>query len=192
MLIRRKLKDEELLCTVVNDSSSTVNPENISLVSVVEWYCLVESRYSSSPPRNWRVPFFWKKIIIGALREYVLRTCNIKLRGHHVPRTGVHVCCQINHLIILRCGLRVTSDEHHVPRTCHGIRGQTRTKLTDTIRAIKRLTRYLRPCLVTFLLKFNFHYINVPLDIWNTKCRLITCMSTHISSNLWDESIKPS
>ena len=41
------------------------------------------------------------------------------------------------------CGLRVMSDKHHLPRTCHDIRGQTRTKVTDTIRAIKRLTRDL-------------------------------------------------
>jgi hypothetical protein len=28
------------------------------------------------------------------------------------------------------------------------------------------------------LLKFNSHHINVPLNVWSTKCRLIACMST--------------
>jgi hypothetical protein len=40
------------------------------------------------------------------------------------------------------------------------------------------------------LLKFNSHHINVPLNAWSTKYRLIACMSTHIRSNLRDESIK--
>ena len=35
MLIPRKLKDEELLCTVANDSSSNINLENVSLVSIL-------------------------------------------------------------------------------------------------------------------------------------------------------------
>jgi hypothetical protein len=41
------------------------------------------------------------------------------------------------------------------------------------------------------LLKFNSHHINVFLNTWSTKCRLIACMSTQIMSNLRDESIKP-
>jgi hypothetical protein len=40
------------------------------------------------------------------------------------------------------------------------------------------------------LLKFNSHHINVPLNVWSTKCRLIVCISAHMSSNLRDESIK--
>jgi hypothetical protein len=40
-------------------------------------------------------------------------------------------------------------------------------------------------------LKFNSHHINVPSNVWSTKCRLIACMSTQIRSNLRDESIKP-
>jgi hypothetical protein len=40
-------------------------------------------------------------------------------------------------------------------------------------------------------LKFNSHHINVPSNAWNTKCRLIACMSAQIRSNLRDESIKP-
>jgi hypothetical protein len=40
-------------------------------------------------------------------------------------------------------------------------------------------------------LKFNSHHINVFLNAWNTKYRLITCMSAQIMSNLRDESIKP-
>jgi hypothetical protein len=50
----------------------------------------------------------------------------------------------------------------------------------------------IRARLVTFfLLKFNFHHINVPSNVWSTKCRLIACMSIQIRSNLRDESIKP-
>jgi hypothetical protein len=41
------------------------------------------------------------------------------------------------------------------------------------------------------LLKFNSHHINVPSNVWSTKCRLIACMSVQIMSNLQDESIKP-
>jgi hypothetical protein len=41
------------------------------------------------------------------------------------------------------------------------------------------------------LLKLNFHHINVLLNAWFTKCRLIACMSAQIRSNLRDESIKP-
>jgi hypothetical protein len=41
------------------------------------------------------------------------------------------------------------------------------------------------------LLKFNSHHINVPSNVWSTKCRLIVCMSAQIRSNLRDESIKP-
>jgi hypothetical protein len=41
------------------------------------------------------------------------------------------------------------------------------------------------------VLKFNSHHINVSSNVWSTKCRLITCMSTQIRSNLRDESIKP-
>jgi hypothetical protein len=41
------------------------------------------------------------------------------------------------------------------------------------------------------LLKFNSHHINVPSNVWSTKCRLIACMSVQIRSNLRDESIKP-
>jgi hypothetical protein len=41
------------------------------------------------------------------------------------------------------------------------------------------------------LLKFNSHHINVPLNAWSTKCRLIACMSVQIRSNLRDEFIKP-
>jgi hypothetical protein len=41
------------------------------------------------------------------------------------------------------------------------------------------------------LLKFNFHHINVPSNVYGTKCRLIVCMSAQIRSNLRDESIKP-
>jgi hypothetical protein len=40
-------------------------------------------------------------------------------------------------------------------------------------------------------LKFNSHHINVPSNVWSTKCRLIACMSAQIRSNLRDESIKP-
>jgi hypothetical protein len=42
-----------------------------------------------------------------------------------------------------------------------------------------------------FWLKFNSHYINVFLSIWSNKCKLITCMSVQVRSNLRDESIKP-
>jgi hypothetical protein len=38
--------------------------------------------------------------------------------------------------------------------------------------------------------KFNSHYVNVLLNTWSIKCRLIACMSAQIRSNLWDESIK--
>jgi hypothetical protein len=41
------------------------------------------------------------------------------------------------------------------------------------------------------LLKFNSHHINVSLNTWSTKCRLIACMSAQIRSNLRDESFKP-
>jgi hypothetical protein len=41
------------------------------------------------------------------------------------------------------------------------------------------------------LLKFNTHHINVPSNVWSTKCRLIAYMSAQIRSNLRDESIKP-
>jgi hypothetical protein len=41
------------------------------------------------------------------------------------------------------------------------------------------------------VLKFNSHHINVPSNAWSAKCRLITCMSAQIRSNLRDESIKP-
>jgi hypothetical protein len=41
------------------------------------------------------------------------------------------------------------------------------------------------------LLKFNSHHINIPLNAWSAKYRLIVCMSTQIKSNLRDESIKP-
>jgi hypothetical protein len=41
------------------------------------------------------------------------------------------------------------------------------------------------------VLKFNSHHINVVVNAWSTKCRLIVCMSTQIRSNLRDESIKP-
>jgi hypothetical protein len=40
-------------------------------------------------------------------------------------------------------------------------------------------------------LKFNPHYINVSLNTWSNKCRLIICMSSQIRSNLRGESIKP-
>jgi hypothetical protein len=40
-------------------------------------------------------------------------------------------------------------------------------------------------------LKFNSHHINILLNIWSTKYRLITCMSAQIMINLRDESIKP-
>jgi hypothetical protein len=40
-------------------------------------------------------------------------------------------------------------------------------------------------------LKFNSHYINVAVNAWSTKCKLIACMSAQIKSNLRDESIKP-
>jgi hypothetical protein len=41
------------------------------------------------------------------------------------------------------------------------------------------------------VLKFNSHHINIAVNAWSTKCRLIACMSTQIMSNLRDESIKP-
>jgi hypothetical protein len=41
------------------------------------------------------------------------------------------------------------------------------------------------------LLKFNSHHINIFSNAWSIKCRLITCISTQIRSNLRDESIKP-
>jgi hypothetical protein len=77
-------------------------------------------------------PYFFvrnksKKNTNRSKRERIC-TCNIKLSGHAKHH---------------RCGLQVTSDKHHLPRTCHDKRGQTRTKLTDTIRAIKRITRDL-------------------------------------------------
>jgi hypothetical protein len=40
-------------------------------------------------------------------------------------------------------------------------------------------------------LKFNSHHINVPSNAWSIKCRLITCISVQIRSNLRDKSIKP-
>jgi hypothetical protein len=52
----------------------------------------------------------------------------------------------------------------------------------------------LLPCGGRFglgVLKFNFHLINIFLNAWSTKCRLIICMSAQIRSNLRDESIKP-
>jgi hypothetical protein len=39
-------------------------------------------------------------------------------------------------------------------------------------------------------LKFNSHHINVAVNTWSTKCRLIACMSAQIKSNLRDKSIK--
>jgi hypothetical protein len=41
------------------------------------------------------------------------------------------------------------------------------------------------------MLKFNFHHINIAVNIWSTECRVIVCMSAQIRSNLRDESIKP-
>jgi hypothetical protein len=41
-----------------------------------------------------------------------------------------------------------------------------------------------------YMLKFNSHHINVAANVWSIKCRLITCMSAQIRSNLRDESIK--
>jgi hypothetical protein len=41
------------------------------------------------------------------------------------------------------------------------------------------------------VLKFNSHHINVMVNAWSIKCRLIVCISTQIRSNLRDESIKP-
>jgi hypothetical protein len=50
-------------------------------------------------------------------------------------------------------------------------------------------------CLALFglhRLKFNSHHINVAVNVWSIKCRLIACILTHIRSYLRDESIKPS
>jgi hypothetical protein len=41
------------------------------------------------------------------------------------------------------------------------------------------------------MLKFNSYHINVAVNAWSTKCRVIVCMSTRIKSNLRDESTKP-
>jgi hypothetical protein len=41
------------------------------------------------------------------------------------------------------------------------------------------------------MLKFNSHHINIAVNAWSTKCRLIAYMSAQIMSNLRDESIKP-
>jgi LytS/YehU family sensor histidine kinase len=40
-------------------------------------------------------------------------------------------------------------------------------------------------------LKFNSHHINVAINTWSTKCRLIADISAQIRSNLRDEFIKP-
>jgi hypothetical protein len=63
---------------------------------------------------------------------------------HVLPNTIV-ACSQKKHH---RCGMRVKYsnqgiDKHHLRRTCHDTRGQTRTKLTDTVGEIKRFIRDL-------------------------------------------------
>jgi hypothetical protein len=41
----------------------------------------------------------------------------------------------------------------------------------------QKLQPHLGPACLFQLAKVNSHHINVPLNAWNTKCRLITCMS---------------
>jgi hypothetical protein len=66
----------------------------------------------------------------------------------------------------------------------------TAGKLIDTQCPVSRLSR-AKGLFGFNLLKFNSDHINVPLNVWSTKCRLIACMSAQIRSNLRDEYIKP-
>jgi hypothetical protein len=52
------------------------------------------------------------------------------------------------------------------------------------------LAYYIKAPFSYNVLKFNSHHINIAVNTWITKCRLIACMSIHIRSNLRDESIK--